>query len=103
MFKQEGEDFKKFAFIVTHVDLDQRSKDPEADFPGEVEEARERYINQINCFFDSEPPKVWAVSMQNIDTNHPVPAVAAFFETQARAIDTAFKSFRTEFFSYSKR
>ena len=79
MFKQEGEDFNKFAFVVTHVDLDQRSKNPEADFPGEVEEAKERYINQISSFFESSPPKVWAVSMQNIDTDHPVPAVAEFF------------------------
>ena len=103
MFKQEGEDFNKFAFVVTHVDLDQRSKNPEADFPGEVQRAKDRYTNQINEFFESMPPKVWAVSMQNIDTDHPVPAVAEFFETQARAINTAFTSFRTEFFSYSKK
>ena len=81
MFKQEGEDFNKFAFVVTHVDIDQGATDPIADFPGIVEEAKERYINQISSFFESSPPKVWAVSMQNIDTDHPVPAVAEYFQT----------------------
>ena len=100
IFSQEGDqDFKKFCFIVTHVDIDSNSNNPEETYPQQQRDAIDEYHGLVEHFFGARIPKIWAISMEEIevqqDPKTPIEQAVALVNTAKRtAVDKAFAEFK---------